>query len=810
MNNPKLQLDEQNRRALLVTLLVTIALFFISFFAVSELLKATQWQGILGNLITPTMSALSAISTVLCWRGHRFVGIRLLLGSLMGGMLLITILVQGYGFLAAVIVVIVTSLIAVQTLPTQESNRLSLVSLGGGVLIIAIDTLWSGERIAANPQIRLIANWTTAIVLLAYAGMTLRQFPNYKLRTKLSITFIIAALLAAGSVGVVTNTIAQASLTRQVENNISEIAEGRGTQIGELIDANLQLIQTLALNRLVQASAETAALEGTDDQEVLEQLDQQWRAADEVGNNNDPLVSKVLQHELALELREFRTSFPNHAEVFITDKYGANIASTNRTSDYYQADEEWWQAAYNAGFGSVYIGQPELDQSANIIAMNMALPIFHREKPEIVGIIRTTLDITLIQQLLEEAEFGETGKISLRFPENQFLHRNTTENFEVLSLETILALNDLGIGSGQVEFFGIPTFASQAPVLARYDGDASQGAKYVEELGWFVIVHQDQTEALQPVTTITRSIILISLGVMFVVGTLAVFVAQRLATPIVQLTEVAEKIRSGDLNVEARIETDDEIGVLATTINAMTKQLQNLIGSLEQQVADRTQALSTSAEVSRRLSTILEPDQLVKEVVEQVQQAFDYYHAHIYLFDDSREKLLMAGGTGEAGRTMLANQHAITAGRGLVGRAADTNQVVLVPDTEADPNWLPNPLLPDTKSEVAVPIAIGSYVLGVLDVQDNIAGGLKQEDAELLQAVANQVAIAIQNAKAYEQVQRRATREARVVAINQQIQLATTIDDVLRVAVRELGQALEVDRFVVELNLDASSNGGQN
>jgi GAF domain-containing protein len=231
---------------------------------------------------------------------------------------------------------------------------------------------------------------------------------------------------------------------------------------------------------------------------------------------------------------------------------------------------------------------------------------------------------------------------------------------------------------------------------------------------------------------------------------------------------------------------------------------------LEQQVADRTRALETSTEVSRRLSTILDRDQLVREVVEQLQSAFGYYHAHIYLYDATKENLEMAGGTGEAGRLMLASGHKIEKGRGLVGRAAETNQVVLIPDVTQAEGWLPNPLLPDTKAEVAVPITVGPEVIGVLDVQHNIIGGLAQQDADLIQAIANQVGIAVQNAQAYTRAQTQADREARIVAINQRIQAATTIDDVLKVAVRELGEALGAQRSNIDLKVGATSQDGRN
>ncbi|GAB4579033.1 MAG: hypothetical protein Fur0022_17710 [Anaerolineales bacterium] len=239
------------------------------------------------------------------------------------------------------------------------------------------------------------------------------------------------------------------------------------------------------------------------------------------------------------------------------------------------------------------------------------------------------------------------------------------------------------------------------------------------------------------------------------------------------------------------------------------KELIVLAQSLEHQVAERTRALAASTEVSRRLSTILDPDQLIKEVVNQVQQAFNFYHVHIYLFDPARENLLMVGGTGEAGRTMLANKHTIPAGRGLVGQAATTNQIVLVPETTAEPKWLPNPLLPETKSEVAVPISIGTTVLGVLDVQHNIAGGLRQEDADLLQAIANQVAIALQNAQAYEVARRRAEQETIVNALAREIQQATRVEDVLQIVASGLGRSMDVKRAIVQVHNTTVMNGSR-
>lgn len=199
-------------------------------------------------------------------------------------------------------------------------------------------------------------------------------------------------------------------------------------------------------------------------------------------------------------------------------------------------------------------------------------------------------------------------------------------------------------------------------------------------------------------------------------------------------------------------------------LNQSNQELTALSTSLEQQVETRTHRLETLTAINERLSAILQLDELLREVVDQVQQNFNYYHVHIFLLDPDQAKLVVAAGTGEAGAQMEASGHSIglDAPTSLVARAARTGEVVSVDNVREAEDWLPNPLLPDTCSEMAVPVVLQGQVVGVLDVQEDKIAGLDEGDAGLLRSLANQVAVAVRNARLFEEVES-ALAEARAV-----------------------------------------------
>jgi GAF domain-containing protein/HAMP domain-containing protein len=260
------------------------------------------------------------------------------------------------------------------------------------------------------------------------------------------------------------------------------------------------------------------------------------------------------------------------------------------------------------------------------------------------------------------------------------------------------------------------------------------------------------------ITGLLSAALLVGIGALI----LGIWLTRSITKPILAVSEAAAKLAAGDMNQEIGLNLDaqavvssrDELGTLATSFNTMTAQLKEVYATLEQRVADRTQRLETIASLGEQLNAILNLDDLLAAVVNQVKEQFNYYHAHIYLLDENRDRLVVAAGTGEAGAAMKAAGHNIplNAPTSLVARAVRSGEVVRVDNVREAADWLPNPLLPDTHSEMAVPIILEEQVVGVLDVQEDEIGGLDEGDAGLLRSLANQVAVGIRNARLFAEV----------------------------------------------------------
>ena len=219
-------------------------------------------------------------------------------------------------------------------------------------------------------------------------------------------------------------------------------------------------------------------------------------------------------------------------------------------------------------------------------------------------------------------------------------------------------------------------------------------------------------------------------------------------------------------------------------LSAANKTLQLEIAERKRTEADRarfTNQLRIAAEVSTQLAAILDIEDLLSNVVALLKSRFRLYHVHVYLLNRTGDTLVMRVGSGKIGKKLRELKHAIPLNRerSLVARAARLQQTLVVGDVHADPHFMSNPLLPETHSEVAVPLIAGDKTLGVLDLQDNRLNRFTKFDLDTFNALAGQIAIAVQNAHLFEEQKRveKALRESETRYRNLAIENARLLEN---------------------------------
>lgn len=208
--------------------------------------------------------------------------------------------------------------------------------------------------------------------------------------------------------------------------------------------------------------------------------------------------------------------------------------------------------------------------------------------------------------------------------------------------------------------------------------------------------------------------------------------------------------------------------------------LQELNQSLEERVAHRTLELKLAnernerrarqfeaiAQVTRAITSNQPLDSLLPSLTEVISEKFGFYHTGIYLIDDDREFAVLRAANSEGGRRLIARTHQLRIGQtGIVGFVAATGNPRTALDVGTDAAYFDNPELPETRSEMALPLNLSGNLLGVLDVQSVQPDAFHPEDVDVLSTLADQVAIAIQNAQSFETIQQN-LKEATISSIS--------------------------------------------
>lgn len=208
---------------------------------------------------------------------------------------------------------------------------------------------------------------------------------------------------------------------------------------------------------------------------------------------------------------------------------------------------------------------------------------------------------------------------------------------------------------------------------------------------------------------------------------------------------------------------DGRLVPIAETNSPITDAQGNLLGFLavHHDITERKQAeealqrrntyLAASAEIGRLVTSTLDLNTLFSRTVNLVRERFGFYHAAIFIVEETGFNAVLQEATGEAGAQMKAQKHSLAVGsKSVVGEVTNSGKAVVVNDTATSAIHKKNPLLPDTRAEAGIPLRIGNRIIGALDIQSKDANAFKEDDVAVLQTLADQIAIAIDNARSYE------------------------------------------------------------
>jgi methyl-accepting chemotaxis protein len=394
---------------------------------------------------------------------------------------------------------------------------------------------------------------------------------NWKINDKITSTLINVTLLSIVVLTLTYYSINTRNQAKQIGTQWVILGNQILAQNADKANNEVKTLETLAktpsfINAVKRANLERA--EWTEDR--IQSEDQAW-----AGKNSEieSVVSDIAGNETSAYLQDFQKNNPQEVEIFITDLRGLNIAMTDRTSDFLQADEDWWKSTFADGNGSTYLGQVEYDDSARTYAMDIGIPILDPGTKQAIGVLRGTLDISTMITALKDIDVGSTGNIVLIDSIGVMLYSRNQQDFMRTVPVSVLS----NFRSSEKNWMQASDMTGRPAILAYISLD--QG--FNKTLGWQLLITQTEAEANQGVV---RSLIISAFAGLLVM-VIGVFVSRlvvtnAIASPLDLLTSSAQELSVGNIIqsdnaiLEQITNRRDEIGEIKRAFDRLTLYFQ--------------------------------------------------------------------------------------------------------------------------------------------------------------------------------------------------------------------------------------------
>ncbi len=535
---------------------------------------------------------------------------------------------------------------------------------------------------------------------------------QYSIRTRLAITFVTLAASLLLLVGVV---LAWQSFVMDRQRAVTlqtELASRISLQVVSYIQ-----LQENALKEIIQVQG--------------------------LGN-----LDRDRQTELLSELLSFTDAFET---LTLLNSAGQEQVVVSRTDVVYQlgdrsTNDEFIIPKSNS---QIYFSPVQFSEKTGEPFLSISVPNIDVRSGKVTSVLLANVRFKPVWDLLANISLGEGSNAYIVDTQNRVVAHN---NPSVVLRNTFFKVPNQG---------GIHIGAGGNNVVLAADKVTLGTQEFT------VVVETPISEAFAGIYRTEITIALLLLVSVAMASGLSWLAARQIVGPIEELATIAKQIALGDLSHKANVQRKDEIGTLGIAFNQMTEQLQGVLTGLEQRVEERTrelkgrkEQLEAIADLARSIATIQEADQLLPEITRQVSERFGFYHVGIFLLDDNKQFAILRAANSEGGQKMLARKHRLGVGKqGIVGYVTSQGQARVALDVGEEAVYFDNPDLPNTRSEVALPLKFGQEIIGALDIQSIESNAFSQEDVDTFSILADQISVAIQNAQSQEQAQR-ALREA--------------------------------------------------
>jgi GAF domain-containing protein/HAMP domain-containing protein len=540
------------------------------------------------------------------------------------------------------------------------------------------------------------------------------------IRTRLLVILVLLVLVPAAIITVVSSIQETRNAEKQITAQLEAVATLKESEINSWLDGlHNELLNTI----------------------ITEQ--------------NNVLISLILENNAdTLTYSQTRTNFRKRAalslylkEIFLLDRNGV-VVLTNERSSISQMDADYSShplflgSLENIKAATVALDAPTSGQISVIIMRQLK-----NSEGEIIGAIGAIAPLqTLTDVMIERAGLGDTGETYLINSDSILI---TESRFDGYPIGTFKVQTEGAQASIQTTEVG-------SAIYQGYRGEPVIGVyHWIPELSVAFLAEQSRRETLIPIYATLGIIGSSTTVVVFLAIIIGLFLVRGIVRPLEYLTKTATQLASGDLEQVVQLDQNDEIGQLARAFNVMGAQLKELFGNLEERVESRTKELEERnnqlgaiADLARAIATIRDVEELLSEITQQISERFSYYHVGVFLIDNNKEYAVLRAASSDGGQKMLARAHRLRVGEeGIVGYVTNSGQAHIAENVSDEDTYFDNPDLPETLSEVALPLIFGYETIGALDIQSTESNAFSEEDMEIFLILADQVALAIQNAR---------------------------------------------------------------